>query len=225
MFDLDGDPEAFLSLDADAIADRLYVSAADLPEGEARVPLKEVHVNRCPILVAQVHLRANDYDRLGIDADAIGARAERLRPHGPALAEKVRQVFGKERAFETPDADASLYGGFLADGDRKRFQDVRATPPAELGLRDFGFRDARLPELLFRYRARNWPATLTANEHERWNDYRRQRLGSDRGWSEYSFETFHDEIAQLRTTIPTDAPKQALLDRLQAWGQALEHSL
>ena len=225
VFDLDGDPEAFLSLDADAIADRLYVSAADLPEGEARVPLKEVHVNRCPILVAQVHLRANDYDRLGIDADAIGARAERLRPHGPALAEKVRQVFGKERAFETPDADASLYGGFLADGDRKRFQDVRATPPAELGLRDFGFRDARLPELLFRYRARNWPATLTANEHERWNDYRRQRLGSDRGWSEYSFETFHDEIAQLRTTIPTDAPKQALLDRLQAWGQALEHSL
>lgn len=225
VFDLDGDPEAFLSLGADAIADRLYVSAADLPEGEARVPLKEVHVNRCPILVAQAHLRANDYDRLGIDADAIGARAEQLRPHGPALAEKVRQVFGKERAFETPDADASLYGGFLADGDRKRFQDVRATPPAELGLRDFGFRDARLPELLFRYRARNWPATLTASEHERWNDYRRQRLGSDRGWSEYSFETFHDEIAQLRTTIPTDAPKQALLDRLQAWGQALEHSL
>ncbi len=34
------------------IADRLYTPAADLPEGEQRIPLKEVHLNRAPALVA-----------------------------------------------------------------------------------------------------------------------------------------------------------------------------
>src|SRR5688572_14366568 len=38
---LDQDPEAWLHLDAEGIADRLYTPAADLPEGEQRVPLKE----------------------------------------------------------------------------------------------------------------------------------------------------------------------------------------
>ncbi len=225
VFDLDGDPDALLSQDAEAIADRLYTPAADLPEGEQRVPLKEIHLNRCPVLVAQAHLRADDYDRLGIDADAIAARASRLRAHGPLLAEKVRQVYGAERAFDMPDVDASLYSGFLGDGDRRRFPEVRATPPAELGLRDFGFRDPRLPELLFRYRARNWPDSLTPGERQRWDDYRRQRLGADRGWSEYSFDTFREEMARLRARPDIDASARQLLDQLQAWGEDLEHSL
>src|SRR3546814_10499556 len=42
-FDLAQDPEQLLALDADAIADRLYTPAADLPEGEQRIALKEIH--------------------------------------------------------------------------------------------------------------------------------------------------------------------------------------
>src|SRR5690606_14788130 len=37
VFDLDGEPDALLDLDAEAIADRLYVRQADLPEGETRI--------------------------------------------------------------------------------------------------------------------------------------------------------------------------------------------
>lgn len=230
VFDLDGDPQALLDQDAETIADHLYTPVADLPEGQARVPLKEVHLNKAPVLVAQAHLRAADYQRLNIDADDIARRAELLRAAGSALAEKVRRVYANERAFDTPDVDASLYGGFLGDGDRRRFPDVRGSSPAELGTRDFGFRDARLPELLFRYRARNWRDSLTADEHKRWDDYRRLRLGSDRGLSEYSFDSFKVEIAQLRgdaSALPPDenTRRQGLLDHLQAWGDELEHSL
>src|SRR5690606_1563580 len=38
--------DALLSLSAEDSADRLYTPAADLPEGEQRVPLKEVHTNK-----------------------------------------------------------------------------------------------------------------------------------------------------------------------------------
>ena len=71
-------------------------------------------------------------------------------------------MFAVEREREPSDVDASLYDGFIGDGDKRLFAQVRTTPPEALGAREFGFRDARLPELLFRYRARNWPQTLTA---------------------------------------------------------------
>jgi exodeoxyribonuclease-1 len=94
-----------------------------------------------------------------------------------------------------------------------------------LGRSAFGFRDARLPELLFRYRARNWPDTLSVSERARWNDYRRLRLRDERGLSEYSFDTFRSEISALRTTHAEDGDKQVLLDQLEAWGREVEASL
>ena len=225
VFDLDGDPEALLALAAGDIADRLYTPAADLPPGELRVPLKEVHLNRSPALVAWSHLREDDYVRLQIDKLAAEAVADRLRPFAAQLAEKMRQVFGSERAHDKPDVDAALYDGFIADGDKRRMAEVRATPSEHLDKREFGFRDPRLPELLFRYRARNWPGTLTQSERERWNQYRRQRLCVDSGLSEVTFESYYREIDTLRLQCAEEGVKQVLLDQLLAWGKELEYQL
>ncbi|HVI26834.1 MAG TPA: exodeoxyribonuclease I [Xanthomonadaceae bacterium] len=225
VFDLDGDPEALLALPAEDIADRLYVRTADLPEGEMRVPLKEVHANRCPALVAWPHLREADFARLGIDRAQAEARAARLRPHAAELAEKVRRVFAGDRARDPADPDASLYDGFTGDGDRRRLQQVRATPPHLLGARDFGFADSRLTELLFRYRARNWPDTLTADERARWDDYRRRRLLTDSGLSELGYDAFRAELAQLRAQHAGDGARLALLDQLEAWGLEITTTL
>lgn len=225
VFDLDSEPEALLDLDADAIADRLYVRSADLPEGEARIPLKEVHLNRCPALIEWAHLREQDFQRLNIDPALVEKRAARLRESAPQLAEKVRRVFASTQEREPSDVDASLYDGFIGDGDKRRYADVRAMPPQALGTRDFGFQDRRLPELLFRYRARNWPETLTADEHSRWNEYRRHRLLEESGLSELSLSQYGTEIAALRLTHAGDGLKQVLLDRLEAWGAELHRSL
>ncbi|HZV38041.1 MAG TPA: exodeoxyribonuclease I [Pseudoxanthomonas sp.] len=225
VFDLEGDADALLDLDASAIADRLYTPVADLPEGVQRIGLKEVHANKCPALVAWQHLREEDFARLRIDRSAVEATAERLRPHAATLAEKIRQVFAAQREYATPDVDASLYDGFIGDGDKRRFADVRGTPPELLGQRDFGFRDPRLPELLFRYRARNWPDTLTQSERERWDDYRRLRLGSDSGLSESTFDSYFPELDALRAQHAGDGDKLLLLDQLEAWGRGLQADL
>lgn len=225
VFDLEQDPEALLRLSPGEIADRLYTPMAELPEGEARIALKEIHLNKCPVLVAWDHLRVPDFERLHIDPAQVQTRAALLRDAGPALAEKVRQVFGTERDRAPADVDASLYEGFMGDGDKRVFAEVRATPPPALGAKAFGFRDPRLPELLFRYRARNWPETLSTSERARWNDYRRLRLREERGLSEYTFETFRAEIGALRLTHATDGGKQVLLDQLEVWGHEVEASL
>jgi exodeoxyribonuclease-1 len=226
VFDLDSDPDALLTLDADEIADRLYTPAADLPEGVQRIPLKEVHLNKCPSLVAWSHLRTEDLARLSIDPQAVHRRAALLRDAGPTLAEKVRRVYARSRPARAPaDVDAGLYDGFIGDGDKRRFSEVRATAPHMLGTREFGFSDARLPELLFRYRARNWPDTLAHDERRRWDDYRRQRLSPESGLSENSLAGFKSELAQLRVLHAGDGARLALLDQIDAWARAIETSL
>ncbi|MBB5944494.1 exodeoxyribonuclease I [Xanthomonas sp. 3307] len=225
VFDLEGDIEPLLRYSPEQIADRLYTPQADLPEGEQRIPLKEVHLNKAPALVAWAHLREADFARLRLDPAHLLAKAARLREAGPALAEKVRRVFANERAAVPADVDASLYDGFLADGDKRAMAQVRATPPAQLAALEGQFRDPRLPELLFRYRARNWPESLSIVEQARWDDYRRQRLQQDSGLSELSFDGFYAELAGLRLAHPQDATKQALLDQLAAWGHDLQRSL
>ncbi|MCC4593771.1 exodeoxyribonuclease I [Xanthomonas campestris pv. cannae] len=225
VFDLEGDIEPLLRYSPEQIADRLYTPQADLPEGEQRIPLKEVHLNKAPALVAWAHLREADFARLRLDPAQLLAKAERLREAGPALAEKVRRMFASERAAVPADVDASLYDGFLADGDKRTMAQVRAAPPAQLAALEGQFRDPRLPELLFRYRARNWPQSLSIAEQARWDDYRRQRLQQDSGLSELNFDAFYAELAGLRLAHPQDATKQALLDQLAAWGHDLQRSL
>ncbi|TDK22472.1 exodeoxyribonuclease I [Luteimonas aestuarii] len=222
VFDLASEPDALLDLSPEDIAARLYVRADALPEGTTRIALKEVHLNRCPALVPWSYLREDDFTRLAIDPADVERNAARLRSAGPALAEKVRRVYALEREFPRGDADAGLYDGFIPDGDKRLFADVRATPPEALGTRTFGFRDPRMGELLFRYRARNWPATLSAEERARWNDYRRVRLADGTTMSEHSFTTFFAEIATLRETHPD---RRDVLDALDGWGRDLQGSL
>jgi len=225
VFDLDSDPADLLQLLPEEIADRLYTPVADLPEGVTRIGLKEVHLNKCPALVPWDYLRPADLQRLCVDPVVVLDRAARLREHGPAIAEKIRRVYATQRARDTADADAGLYDGFMPDADKRRLAEVRATAPEQLGTRDFGFADPRLPELLFRYRARNWPLTLTFDEHERWNAWRRHRLGNGSGLAAPGFAEFRQELAAMRALHAQNGDRLALLDRLQAWADAIEEEL
>ncbi len=225
VLDLDGDIAPLLELPPETIAARLYTRAADMAEGEQRVPLKEVHLNKVPALVAWNHLRPADHARLGLDVAAIEAKAAQLRALGPALAEKVRQVFGGERALGPSDVDASLYDGFLADGDKALMARIRTSPPAELASFAERLRDPRMPELLFRYRARNHPDSLDATERTRWNHYRRQRLLGDTALGEQTLPQYRAQLEALTTEHATDPGKLALLQQLRDWGTHLEQSL
>ena len=221
-YDLDADPAPLLELDADDIADRVFTSRADLPEGVERIPLKAIHANRSPALAPLGVLRDTDHARIALDLPRALAHLERLR-HADGLAEKVRQVFARGAARdETIDPELALYSGFPSDADKRLLREVRATPPAQLGQRRFAFADARYAELLFRYRARNWPDTLDAAETARWDAFRQRRLDTETPLTTLTREQYSATIAALRAADEATPQCNALLDALEQW--ALETS-
>jgi exodeoxyribonuclease-1 len=100
---------------------------------------------------------------------------------------------------------------------------VHRQAPSSLAGFDPGFTDPRLRELYFRYRARNWPDTLDADEQARWQELRWQRLcrgeaGSPRSLAEFDAaladdrksgrldEAMHMELAAWRARLLADLP-------------------
>ena len=220
VFDLDTDPTELIELEAEAIAERVFVSRDALPEGVTRIPLKLVHANKSPALAPLTTLAGVDTSRLGLDVQRCLANLEKLRSaHG--LAEKLRRVFATPSREGDTDPELALYDGFLPDADKRLLREVRSAPPIELASRTFPFRDPRYAELLFRYRARNWPETLNTDELNRWEEFRRRRIDSATNLTAITRENYFATIAALRLD-PASAGKQALLDALEAWGHRAE---
>jgi exodeoxyribonuclease-1 len=224
VYDLDSDPAELLALDEDEIADRMFTPRADLPEGVQRIPLRTVRANRAPALAPLSVLKGADLERLQLDLDRSLAHRNALRA-AEGLVEKVRRVFARAADLPPPeDPELALYGGFLPDADKRLLAEVRATPPDQLATRSFPFRDPRYPELLFRYRARNWPGTLDAEERARWDAFRQARLTRPTPLTGLTLDDYFARLDALRDD-PLAHGKLALLDQLRAWGDELAADL
>lgn len=221
VFDLRHDPAPMLDLDPDEIRKRLFTPSSELPAGIERVPLKTVHLNKCPVVVPVNTLTPAAAERLSIDRDKSMQHLEVIR-RAKGLQRKIQQVF-EPRAFESDgDPDQSLYsGGFFSDDDRGRIADIRSKPAHELAGLTPPFDDARLSELLFRYRARNWPQTLSREEQTRWSAYRNKRLTDADGGAGITLDAYRTRLAELRDNPETPDEKRSLLDALAAYADGL----
>ncbi len=221
VYDLSTDPAEWLALDEDDIADRIFTARADLPEGIERIPLRTIRANHAPALAPLSVLQGVDTARLQLDVDRCLAHRDVLHAVD-GLAEKLCRVFQRASTLPPPeDPELALYGGgFLPDADKRLLAQVRATPPEQLGERAFPFRDARYPELLFRYRARNWPDTLDTDERERWRQFCHDRLTRHTALTALTLDDYFARLTELRAD-PAAHSKLALIDQLQAWGERL----
>jgi exodeoxyribonuclease-1 len=221
VYDLDADPTPLLELPADEIADRVFTPRADLPEDVERIPLKIVHANKSPALAPLSALNGVDTARIGLDVERCKRHLQQLQS-AEALAETLRQVFEVPRdAGARLDADLAIYRGFANEADKRLMREVRRASPAELATRAFAFKDERYTELLFRYRARNWPQSLSADELSAWEDFRRERLLTATDASALTLADYFEQIAQLRAQTATTSDQLAVLDQLEAWGHEI----
>ncbi|HBT29463.1 MAG TPA: exodeoxyribonuclease I, partial [Erwinia persicina] len=149
-------------------------------DGASAVPLKLVHINKCPVVAPANTLRPEDAERIGIDRQRCLDNLALLRQH-PEIREKVVALFAEAEPF-TPsdDVDAQLYNGFFSDADRNAMNIIRQTAPENLPALDLAFNDGRIEKLLFRFRARNFPGTLDDAEQKRWLQHRREMLNPER---------------------------------------------
>ena len=170
VYDLRVDPRQWSEMSEEQLAKRLFATREEI-DG-ARLPLKVISRNRCPVVAPPSVLPKENAETFGIDRAASEAHWQYLTQN-KELLERFRNLFGKDGfGKQEGDPDFMLYGGeFFRDSDRAHMETLRSTAPEELGRYDFPFRDPRLPEMLFRYRARNYPETLTDAETARWREF------------------------------------------------------
>jgi exodeoxyribonuclease-1 len=176
VWDCSHDPAELFGLDADTIRQRLFTRSADLPEGVTRLPIKSIHVNKSPMLVANLRtLSPAMAERWGIDLEQGRAFAQ-AAASGPDMSAVWAEVYTRPASGEAVDVDEDLYGGFVGNNDRRKLASLRFETPEKLALARPSFDDERLEELFFRYRARNFPHTLNEAEATYWEQHRAAKL-------------------------------------------------
>lgn len=221
-YDLSVDPTPLLKMTAAQIRERVF-TAADQLDGE-RIPLKTIHINKSPVIVTVKMVDATIAQRMQIDL-AVCERHHALLFAAKDLAEKLRDVFvAPDRdplsVLKASDPEQMLYsGGFFNDADRKRMGAVRNAAAATLQKNAFEFDDPRLNAMLLRYRARNFPQTLSAEETADWRAFCQQRLTDPALGASITIDDYRAQIETLLTTASDD--QRSLMYLLKQWGEQL----
>ena len=204
LWDLSQEFEPFLDLDTAALKERMFTSRDELAEsGLTRLPVKTLHTNRCPMVVRDLRMLTPAVsERYGVDLAESEARGARLQTH-PDFLERLRKAAATPfQGARSEDPDFGIYGGFFGDGDRAWMNRVVTAEPKALASLRPTFKDPRLAELFFRYRARNWPELLSGEERGRWQGHCLERRAHPPLPSLLGETAFREVLAKLRDAHP-----------------------
>jgi exodeoxyribonuclease-1 len=197
VWDLSVDPSELFTLNVEEIRARMFTRSEDLPEGVTRLPIKSIHVNKSPVVIGNLKtLNAETAAKWGIDIDLAMKHAEHVARDAKLLAGMWPAIFERPPRAEVTDVDEDLYGGFVGNDDRRTLQRLQAMTGAQLAAARPSFTDRRLDELLFRYRARNFPDTLSDDERHQWQQHCAHRLHDGAGGG-LTLTAFFEQIDEL----------------------------
>lgn len=214
--DLSSDPEALITLDVEAICQRVFSTREQLPEDVDRIPLKAVHINRSPVVVTHKLVDQKAAQRLKIDLSQCEEHWQRLRRVD--VSSKLQQVFSEQAFPEPKEAEQQLYGGFLGGKDHDLLAEIRGARSDDFKKHHYYFSDQRYNQLLFSYRARYFPDSLSEKEQQQWRDNCIWRLTDDKS-GYLTLAQLHKELEDLLKDTALTEHKRNVLVALQKWGQ------
>lgn len=226
--DLSVDPEDWLSLDPEEIADRIaWKPLQDGPRDRALV--RTIQANKCPALFSSAIVRDNPERFPFFDFAKIQSNWTRICQDEMLLARVQLAIqINDEKREQAQDPELGIYSGFIGNQDKSLLREAIRSQPEQLASRRFNFADPRLATLLFRYRARNWPETLGPEEMQAWQGFCRDRLTVEGELGPRTIEHFRKEIQDLvdrGMTSEGSAEHVALTqwaDKKQVWVEALQ---
>ncbi len=211
--DLGQDITPLLTLETAELKQNLYTPKSELGDN-LPVPLKLIHINKCPVLAPAKTLLPENAERLGIDRVACLENLKRLKAQ-PEVRDKVIGIFQDERNFDHGNnVDAMLYDGFFTTADKTNFEILRRTPHEQLSALNLKIADDRFNELFFRYRARNYPHLMSMPEQQKWLTHCRETL-------ERTAPDYFAKLDALAIEHSHDERKMQLLHQLFTYGQSL----
>jgi exodeoxyribonuclease-1 len=214
VYDLRHDPAPLIGLSEQELAKKINASWEERKSDDfVPVPVKTLQYNRCPAVAPLGVLEQSDgWNKIDLTLQTVEAHKAALLSR-PDFAEKIRNVMQKRKEYPAePNAEARLYDGFIDGADKARIEAVRNADARTLADFHPEFADDRLGDLLLRYKARNFPQSMSEDEVGRWDAWRAERLNAQ----------LPGFLASLRRIAGTATDEQRfLLEELQLWAEAI----
>lgn len=211
VYDLRFNPTEFADLSIEELEKRAFTPHNRLKEdSKNRLPVKAIHLNKSPAIAPIGVLNDEAQENIDLTLEKVYKNLEILKSF-IGFGDKMSSVFQTEDKTASPDADTALYDGFINDSsDKQKMRQVRNLNEDQLADFDPGFKDERLSELLLRFKARNYPSSLSQREELIWESVRTELLTSGKG--NFTFSQFYKRIAELEDQPQTDTRRQILSD-------------
>jgi exodeoxyribonuclease-1 len=220
-WDLREDPTPLFELDVEQLCKYMYLPFQERKETDPKIALKQVHINKCPILAPAGMLNTQEASRLKIDGPICRTHLSMLRGF-TGLSDKLAAIFSNDDFEVDGDPDHMLYsGGFFNDTDKQSMELIRNTAASELASLECAFQDPRLEEMFFRYRARNHPQYLDSEEMDRWEQYRAEKLLKEDNRKLLTMQPFYNILNDLYKDQSLDTQHREILEELAIYAESI----
>lgn len=214
VYNLRFSPNDYVDLSAEDIIKRLSASYEERRADDfVPIPVKELMYNRCPAVAKISALDQSSQQRLDLDVETITKHRDQLLGHRD-LVDKIAAAWQNRPDFpKNADVEGQLYDSFTPDVDKPKINAIRNATAETLADFHPNFVDDRLSELLFRYKARQFPSSLSADERMAWEQFKAEKFQRE----------LPDYIARLAKIAAdtTDSNKQFVLEELQLWVESI----
>ena len=225
-YDLRFSPAPFASMTEDELRDLLFTERTE--GGPPHPPITMIRLNSCPYLAPTSVLNKQAAKRLGIDVEACRQNLRELNSISGMKDRLIAAYRYERKPVDDLDPEYALYGGgFYPDEDRReleRFHEVLRSKGPHVAKNEFlrvRFRDSRILTLMGRLLARNFPETLTPEQHLSWRKH-------TYGWVQLPLEKGATALAdyvrleeEFRKMAPDD-PRRPIAGALLEWKQKIE---
>ncbi|QJC30092.1 exodeoxyribonuclease I [Enterobacteriaceae endosymbiont of Plateumaris sericea] len=135
--------------------------------------IKFININNSPLLLPINILKSNDIKRLNFNLIYYQKNFLNFKKYFLKIKNIIFscliKFYNNNMNYDINNVDTQLYKNFFGYSDLQNFKKLHKTPINK--LKQFIFNDYRANELLFRYRARNFPEILNDLEKNKWNLY------------------------------------------------------
>lgn len=211
VYDLRHDPQLFAHLSIEELKNRAFASKEERQkEGFQPLPVKEVAYNKCPALAPLGVMNSQAWDTIDLSMDTVVRHMKKI---DQSLIDKIVAALSERESYpKQEDVESQLYDGFGNAKDISKCEVIRVSDEDELADFHPVFIDERLPELLLRYKARNFPRSLSQDEQEHWLAYRSQKF--------HELSPRYIQELQTISQKTTNENDIFLLEELRLWWEA-----
>jgi exodeoxyribonuclease-1 len=213
-----------LELTPEEINQKFFKKSVDLQEGEERLPIHIIKINKCPVLLPTSVINKEISQRLNIDGQLCRDNILKLKPLSDSLGSNIEIGLNMGIYPDENDVDLKIYDGFLSKEENNEAKKIKRTQISQLDNIEIHLgSESKLHEMFFRYKARNYFESLDEPEKNKWLAFSIKKLTNKDGHF-LTFKKYKEELELLEET-DLSPDQQNIVSELKKYGTILKNKL